>query len=155
MRHNEREVPHLRQFAAEHFFDMVSLRSLSIIDSPDERAHGALLPESKDLRPYAYEGGRRARRGDFVCQHAFTFPTLLADGTAVSCEQDYNASRPYGVVTRDTSFSSIWFGAQAREVRKTIRDNPAALSFCRNCPFADRPTSSCSLESYALRPFQV
>ncbi len=154
MRHNEHEVPRLREFAADHDFDMVSLRSLSIIDSPDERAHGVLLPQSADLRPYAYEGGRRVRRTDFVCQHAFTFPTLLADGSVVSCEQDYNASRPYGMVGRDRSFSDVWFGAQARAVRKTIRDTAAELSFCRNCPFVDRSTSSCSLESHRLRPFE-
>jgi len=155
MSHNEHEVPHLRQFAADHDFDMVSLRSLSIIDSADQRAHGELLPQSAGLRPYSYEGGQRARRTDFVCQHAFTFPTLLADGTVVSCEQDYNASRPYGLMARGTSFSEIWFGAQARAVRKTIRDTPADLSFCHNCPFADRPISSCSFESHLLRPFEL
>lgn len=154
MRHNEHEIPRLCQFGADHDFDMVSLRSLSIIDSPDERAHSALLPQAPTLRPYAYQDGRRAHRTDFVCQHAFTFPTLLADGSVVSCEQDYNASRPYGVVTRDTSFSDVWFGAHAREVRKTIREAPASLSFCQNCPFVDRPTSSCSLESHVLRPVE-
>lgn len=154
MSHNEHEVPHVRQFAADHDFDIVSLRSLSIIDSADQRAHVDLLPESASLRPYAYEGGQRARRNDFVCQHAFTFPTLLADGTVVSCEQDYNASRPYGVMANGTTFSDIWFGPQARAVRGTIRDASADLSFCRNCPFADRPTSSCSLESYRLRSFE-
>lgn len=154
MRHNEHEVPRLRQFAADHDFDMLSLRSLSIIDSADQRTHVDLLPQSAGLRAYSYEGGQRARRTDFVCQHAFTFPTLLADGTVVSCEQDYNAIRPYGVMARDTSFAEIWFGAQARAVRRTIRDTPAELSFCRNCPYADRSTSSCSFESHLLHPFE-
>lgn len=153
MRHNEHEVPQLRQFAADHDFDMVSLRGLSIIDSPDERAHGDLLPQAPDLRPYVYQDGQRVPRSDFICQHAFTFPTLLSDGSVVPCEQDYNASRSYGGVTRDTSFSDIWFGAHAREVRKTVRDSAAALSFCRNCPFVDRSTSSCTLESHFLRSF--
>jgi MoaA/NifB/PqqE/SkfB family radical SAM enzyme len=152
MRHNEHEVPHLRQFAVDHDFDMVSLRSLSIIDSPDQHEHGELLPRSARLQPYAVSGGRRARRTTFVCQHAFTFPTLLADGTVVSCEQDYNAIRPYGVMAGGTTFSEIWFGERARAVRQCIRDTPAELSFCRNCPFADRATSSCSLEGYLLRP---
>jgi MoaA/NifB/PqqE/SkfB family radical SAM enzyme len=155
MRHNEHEVPRLREFAAAHDFDMASLRSLSIIDSAEQSAHGEMLPQSATLRPYAYDGGQRARRSDFVCQHAFTFPTLLADGTLVSCEQDYNASRPYGAMDRDTSFAEIWFGERARAVRKTIRDTPGEIGFCRNCPYADRPTSSCSLESHLLRPFAV
>lgn len=155
MRHNEHEIPRLREFAADHQFDMVSLRSLSIIDSPDQVAHSGLLPVSPELRAYSYHGGGRARRADFVCQHAFTFPTLLADGTVIACEQDYNASRPYGKVGNGTSFADVWFGAQARAVRKTIRDSAAELSFCRNCPFADRLTSSCSIASHQLRPMEL
>ena len=124
MRHNEHQIPHLREFAADHDFDLVSLRTLSIIDSPDDRAHGALLPELENLRAYSYESGRRARRTDFVCQHAFTFPTMLADGTVVSCEQDYNASRPYGTVTSDMSFERVWFGAAARRSGKSSGTTP-------------------------------
>jgi hypothetical protein len=70
-------------------------------------------------------------------------------------ESVFTMSSPiFSVVPHDTSFSDIWFGAHAREVRKTIREAPASLSFCQNCPFVDRPTSSCSLESHLLRPFE-
>jgi MoaA/NifB/PqqE/SkfB family radical SAM enzyme len=155
MRHNEHEIPAVRAFASEHDFDMVSLRGLSIIDSQDQRTHGALLPGAEKLRAYGGEGGSPAQRTDFVCQHAFTFPTMLADGTVVACEQDYNAVRPYGTVSPDTTFGRLWFGALAREVRKVIRDDPGQLSFCLNCPFAERSTSSCSLDAHVLRPFEV
>ena len=154
MRQNEHEMPALREFAADAGFDMVSLRSLSIIDGAED-AHRHMVPTDEVLRAYRYEGGRRVPRHDFVCQHAFSFPTILADGTVVACEQDFNGQQAYGVLRRDGSFRDIWEGARAAEVRRTIRDRPGEYSFCRNCPYADRPISSCSFASYAVRPFAV
>jgi MoaA/NifB/PqqE/SkfB family radical SAM enzyme len=151
MGHNEHELPRLRDFARAAQFDMVSLRTLSIIDS-DEQAHRAFVPKDSAWRAYGYVGGERARREDFVCQRPWTFPAVFADGTVVSCEQDYNASLPFGVLGGDTTFRSLWFGTNAARIRKQIRDTPQDSSFCRNCPYADRETSSCSISGYALRP---
>jgi hypothetical protein len=36
-------------------------------------------------------------------------------------------------------------------VRREIRQSLDTFSFCRSCPFADRPTSESSLEAYDLR----
>lgn len=154
MKHNEQEIPALRAFADENGFDMVSIRGLSIIDSSED-IHRELLTGRESLRPYAYREGKRVRRKDFVCQHAFSFPTVLADGTVVACEQDYNAVQAYGVVSEQSSFRSIWFGRKAAEIRRVIRDDPGRYSFCNNCPYADRPVSSCSLESYLLHPIEL
>ncbi len=151
MRHNEHELPRVHQFAEDLGFDMVSIRSLSIIDSP-ERPHRELIPSIGPFRAYDYRDGERLRRTDFICQHAFSFPTVLADGTVVACEQDFNGVNPYGVFSREHSFASIWFGAEAARIRRIIRDHPAEYSACRNCPYADRDTSSCSVEGYLLRP---
>jgi MoaA/NifB/PqqE/SkfB family radical SAM enzyme len=151
MRHNERELPALRHFAADAGFDMVSLRSLPIIDSAAD-AHRRLVPEDGALRAYRYEGTRRVQRADFVWQRAARFPTALTDGRVVACEQDYNGQQPYGVVGRDGSFGAIWRSAQAAAVRRVIRDDPAQYSFCRNCPFTDRTISSCSFETTRCGP---
>lgn len=152
MKHNEHEVERLGEFAREHGFDMVSTRTLSTIDS-SKATHSALLPEQQRLRAYQYDAaGRRLRRPDFICQHAFNFPTVLADGAVIACEQDFNGRHSYGRFSRDRSFASIWFGPEAARIRRTIRDNPGLLSFCANCPYADRETSSCSLDCYAVEP---
>jgi len=154
MRQNEHELPRLRGFAEEAGFDMVSLRSLSIIDAAED-GHRGMVPAAERLRAYRYEHGRRVRRRDFVCQYAFSFPTVLADGTVVACDQDFNGREPYGVLRKGGSFRSIWTSRRASEVRRTIRDRPGEFSFCRNCPYADRPISSCSFDGYAVRPFEV
>ena len=154
MKHNEHELPALKQFADSHGFDMVSIRSLSIIGS-SEKAHKALLTESDRLRPYAYTNGERVHRDDFICQHAFAFPTVLADGTVIACDQDFNGTHAYGVFSSKRSFRRIWFSPEATAIRRIIRDDPNQFSFCSNCPYADRPISSCSLEAFQIRPIHV
>ena len=152
MKQNQHEYAQVEDFARQHGFEMLTLRALSIID--DEKADAMvsdLLPDASDRRAYGYRDGQRVHRADFICQQPFWFPSVLADGTVVACEQDYNAQHPMGRVTTSRSFGEIWRSSQAREVRRLIRDAGESVSFCRNCPFADRPTSSCSLETRYLR----
>lgn len=153
MAHNEHEVDGLDDFAREHGFDLAVLRSLSIIDHerPDEVVRD-LVPATSEWRAYDYQEQQRVHRPDFVCQNAFWFPTVFADGTVVACEQDFNAQHAIGRVDERTSFRDVWRSRQAREVRALIRDRADEISFCRNCPYADRPGSDCSLEARVLRP---
>lgn len=153
MAHNEHELPGIEDFARQHAFDLATLRGLSIIDheQPDEVVR-SLLPRAADWRAYTYRGDRRYHRDDFICQNAFWFPTLLSDGTVVACEQDFDGRHAIGRVASDTSFRMVWRSAQAREVRRQIRDHGDGLSFCRNCPYTDRSSSDCSLEARFLDP---
>ncbi len=150
MRHNEHELPDLLPFAERAGFEMVSIRTLGIIDSRYDY-QSWMTPAVEPLRAYEYRDGRRVRRNDFVCQYAFSFPTLLADGRLVACDQDYNGRHAYGVIGPGVSFSSVWRSARAAAVRRVVRENPEEFSFCRQCPYADRPISSCSIRSYFLR----
>lgn len=150
MKHNEHELPRIEGFAREHGFDLVTLRTLLIIDS-DAARHGDLLPGSDEFRAYRYEDGRRMRRKDYICQQPFWYPTVFADGTFVACDQDYNAQLPFGVLSQGVSLRDLWFGSQAAAVRRTIRDHQTGLTFCQNCPFADRPTEGCSVRAIHLR----
>jgi radical SAM protein with 4Fe4S-binding SPASM domain len=147
MKHNEHEVPKLPAFAEENHFDMLTIRTLSIIDAPDD-THHELIPDNEKLRAYGYRDGRRISRTDFICENAFTFPTVFADGTVVACDQDYSARQAYGTIAGGSSFADIWWSKEAAGIRKTIRDNPETFSFCKNCPFVDRPVSTCSIEYF-------
>ena len=150
MKHNEHELSRLSEFAAENQFDILTIRTLVIIDAPDD-IHFLLIPSDESYRAYGYENNKRISRTDFICEKAFTFPAVLADGTVVACCQDYNSQQPYGSLADGTSFADIWWSRQADEIRRTIRDNPENFSFCRNCPFRDRPVGPMSTEYYDLR----
>ena len=149
MKHNEHEVPLVSDFAREAGFDQATIRTLSIIDAP-EQPHQELIPDAKDLRAYAYENSRRVRRDDFVCMEPFWFPAIYADGTVTGCDQDYNAQQPMGSLSGGASFADIWSSRQAAGVRRLIRDTSQKLSFCANCPYTDRPISHCSIEALNL-----
>lgn len=149
MKHNEHELPQLPRFAAGNRFDILTIRTLVIIDAPDD-THLNLLPDNEKYRAYEYENNRRTVRTDFICEKAFTFPTVFADGTVMACDQDHNGQMPYGKLTEGQSFADIWWSRRAAEVRRTIRDNPGSFSFCRNCPFRDRPVSAMCAEYYDL-----
>jgi radical SAM protein with 4Fe4S-binding SPASM domain len=150
MKHNEHELPELENFARRHQFDILTIRTLSIIDAPNDQ-HNIMKPDDERFRAYEYSKGKRIRRDDFFCQAAFIFPTVLADGTVCSCEEDYNASQPYGKLTKNNSFADIWWSKQAAEIRKTIRENLESFSFCRNCPYKDRLVRTCSIQYYDLQ----
>jgi radical SAM protein with 4Fe4S-binding SPASM domain len=150
MRNNEHEMPQLKQFATENSFDMLTIRTLSIIDAPDD-IHNTLIPNDERFRAYTYRDNKRIRRTDFICEKAFIFPAVFADGTVVACDQDYNAQQPYGSLADGTSFADIWWSKRAAEVRRNIRDNPDSISSCRNCPFKDRPVSDCSIQCLNLQ----
>jgi len=150
MKHNEHELSQLPKFATENQFDTLTIRTLAIIDAPDD-THLDLIPSDESYQAYSYENNKRISRTDFICEKAFTFPAVFADGTVVACDQDYNAQQPYGSLAGDASFADIWRSRQAAEIRRTIRDNPENFSFCRNCPFRDRPVGPMSAEYYDLR----
>jgi radical SAM protein with 4Fe4S-binding SPASM domain len=151
MSHNQHELPGVEAFARENGFDMLSLRRLSLIDteSPDA-LHGAFAPDQECWRAYEYDGCIRLHRGDFICQEPFWFPTLLADGTLVACEQDYNARLAFGRVSGNISFADVWRSEKSVEVRRAIRDHAEELTFCRNCPYRDRAETDGSAEAVFL-----
>lgn len=151
MSHNEHEVAHVEEFARRHGFELLSLRSISIFDTEQADAvQGGFVPLDELMRPYEYKQGERQKRSGFVCTMPFWFPTLLAGGEVVSCEQDHSARVRYGEVTGERGFRAVWFSREAAEVRRMVRDEHEKLRFCVNCPYADRKTSDCSLETRVL-----
>jgi MoaA/NifB/PqqE/SkfB family radical SAM enzyme len=107
MKHNQHELPQLQEFARRHQFDLLTVRTLSIIDTDSDVTHRDLMPDLERLQAYDYEEGGRVVRDDFICQEPFWFPTVLADGTLVACEQDFNAQQPLGELTDGVSFADL------------------------------------------------
>jgi radical SAM protein with 4Fe4S-binding SPASM domain len=149
MNHNQHEVPALEQFARSHGFDLLTLRALSVVEQP-EQVHQAMIPNQPDLRAYDYATNERKQRSDFVCMQPFWFPAVLADGTVVSCEQDAHAELPLGRLVEGVSFGDIWFGPEAKRVRRILRDEQMTVGFCRQCPFRDHQYTSCSFKEDAM-----
>jgi radical SAM protein with 4Fe4S-binding SPASM domain len=148
MKHNEHEVPAAASFAADHGFDMLTLRTLSIIDSDTAvETHSKMIPKSQDFRAYQYSQNERIRKSDYVCMQPFWFPSLFTDGRLVACEQDFNATQASGKISEDLSFTDLWHSDAAISARKIVRDTPEKNSHCRNCPAWDRSMTDTSLSA--------
>lgn len=150
MKHNEHELPQVPEFAAENQFDEIIIRTLNIIDAPED-AHRQLIPDGEKFRAYGYANDKRISRTDFICEKVFTFPAIFTDGTVVACDQDCNAQQPIGSIADGSSFASTWWSKRATETRRQIRDNPETLSFCKNCPFKDREAKDSNCQYIDLR----
>ncbi|RJP77133.1 MAG: radical SAM protein [Desulfobacteraceae bacterium] len=151
MKHNQHQVADLADFAKENHFDFLTVRTLSIVDArTTETTHQNFIPSQSEFQAYDYQGGARFERKDYICQEPFWFPTVLADGTLVPCEQDYNAQQSLGVINDSVSLKDLWFGRESSKIRKIIRDHPEELSFCRNCPYRDREITDCSIKAHIL-----
>lgn len=151
MKHNQHQVPSLLSFAREHGFEYLTVRTLSIIDSEQPDAeHYQLLPDDSAFCAYQYENAERIEKDDFYCLEPFWFPTVFADGTVVSCEQDFNAQLPMGVLSEKIDFRSIWQSKKAAAVRRKVKHTHKALSFCRNCPYRDRQCTDVSVAAYHI-----
>lgn len=150
MSHNEQELTELPDFSAANQFDLLTIRTLSIIDAPDD-SFNKFKPYDKDLCAYEYENGRTVKRKDFICEKAFTFPAVFVDGSVTACDQDFNGQQTLGKIEGCTTFKDVWFGTRAKEIRKTIRDSFENFSFCSNCPFKNRPATDCSIKRYILK----
>ena len=143
MKHNQHEVPQLRSFAAENGFDLVTLRGLfTRFTESGESPHRDLVPDLEQYQAYQYRNGRRIKRHDFVCTHAFCFPAVFTDGTVVACNKDFNADYAYGRMGNGVSFADVWFGQRATATRKVIRDTRETLSSCAHCPYADQSSGN-------------
>lgn len=149
MKHNEHEMASIERFASKNQFDYLTIRTLNVMDALGA-PHGELIPEDDAFRAYRYRGSKRIHQKDFLCQMAFAFPAVRVDGSVVACDQDYNGEQEYGRFGNGLSFSDIWWGGKASEVRKTIRDRREVYGACRACPYADHSANECTIAIYDL-----
>ncbi len=149
MRHNQHELEHVEKFAAENHFDLLSLRQLVTgVTEAEVNNFRALCPENPGSEAAHEETG--VFPDSFVCMQPYWFPTVLADGTVVACEQDFNGTEPLGRIGGGRTFSDVWCSSGATGVRKKLRDHPESASFCRACTACDRTTTDASLKAFWL-----
>jgi radical SAM protein with 4Fe4S-binding SPASM domain len=151
MKHNQHEVELLDEFAARHGFELLTIRNIFFIESTtDARTSRALAPDAEFWSGCGQARGGNAASDGFLCLEPFWFPSVFADGTLVLCEQDYNAEMAVGRIEGDISFRDLWHSPRAAQLRKTIREAGQTVSFCRKCPYIDRPSTDFNVESRSL-----
>jgi radical SAM protein with 4Fe4S-binding SPASM domain len=153
MKHNQHEVPRLDEFARRNGFDLLTVRNVFFVESSsDGELRERLTPDSRVWRECGIGYGGNSQPGSFICQEPFWFPTVFADGTLVLCEQDYNAQLALGQISEEVSFAGLWRCRRAAQLRQIIRDDRQSVSFCRKCPYLDRPITDFNVEAHYVTP---
>jgi len=132
MKHNEHEVPRLKELAKSLGVDVLSLKTLNPYGSEAE-----LLPENPGYRRFRYadNGLTPLRRVHNPCKSLWNMPAIHWDGTVALCTFDYKEEYVLGDL-RSSSFRDIWQGAEYRQVRRQFRANWEKIALCKECSFA-------------------
>lgn len=131
MKHNEHEINDIQKLARELGVDTVSLKSAQIYSKEDIYN---FLPENPKFRRYRVSGddfelkfGLKNR-----CVRLWTQPVINCDGEMAICCFDKDGEYKIGNL-ENNSFRSLWHSSQFDKMRKTVLNNRASISICRNC----------------------
>jgi radical SAM protein with 4Fe4S-binding SPASM domain len=147
MKHNEHEVPELKQLAKSLGVDVLSLKTVNPYASDTyfvhraERAedYDAFIPTDPSYRRFRYVGegdNRRRVRREPPCRSLWNTPTIHWNGIVSPCTYDYNEMYVLGDLKRDT-LQHIWRRhTPYRKIRRQFRSDWRKIQLCRNCSFA-------------------
>ncbi|MFZ5434102.1 MAG: radical SAM/SPASM domain-containing protein [Calditrichota bacterium] len=130
MKHNEHEIPQLRETAARWGADTVEIKTTQIYT--DEQA-SHFLPELEELRRYERKGQRWETKRNYQSCRRLWFSTMIDwNGTVVPCCFDKDEDYPMGnALTED--FDTIWRSQPYQALRRKLIRQGRVTEMCRNC----------------------
>jgi len=130
MKHNEHEIPLLRNKAAEWGADKIEIKTAQIYS---EDQFGKFLPEMETLRRYEKRGQRwETKRRYQSCRRLWFSAMIDWNGTVVPCCFDKNEEFVVGNALME-DFGEIWRGEGFQKFRKLLLAKGRVLDICRNC----------------------
>jgi radical SAM protein with 4Fe4S-binding SPASM domain len=143
MRHNEHEIPKLKNFVRETGADALTIKTLNTSSNDTYGDRAIQLSEREELfqpqdtryRRFAVAPGSsvRARRAWNPCKNLWNAPTVHWDGTVCPCTYDYDERFVLGRLT-EQPFAEIWNGPAYRKMRRDFKQQ--CIHFCRECSYA-------------------
>jgi radical SAM protein with 4Fe4S-binding SPASM domain len=157
MKHNEHEIPRLREFAQSIGADALTLKTLNPYDggecSSDEADGNEFLPENPAYQRFRYDPvtGQRIRRKRNPCKTLWNNPVIHWNGKVCPCAFDPHDHYALGDLSAE-SFAEIWSGPSYRELRRRFREDYQQVTLCSDCSYAFEG-GSCSTEIIAEAQF--
>lgn len=156
MKHNEHEIPMLRELARSLGVDALTLKTVNPYDggecSSDKADGNAFLPENPAYRRFEYDAsGSRIRRKRNPCKQLWNNPVIHWNGKVSPCTYDPHDNYVQGDVTQQT-FREIWWGVPYCTFRRKFRRDYQKIAFCSECSYAFEG-GSCSTEIIAEAQF--
>lgn len=137
MKHNEHEIPLLKDFVRPLGADMLTIKSLNPHDHGEIDANIATglsyMPRDPRYRRFVYdEQGARIRLAQNPCKRPWMNPSIHWDGKVSLCTFDAQDRFIMGDLTKQ-SFRDIWWGEGYTKFRSQFRDNYRSIPFCDGC----------------------
>ncbi|MDZ7317186.1 MAG: radical SAM protein [candidate division KSB1 bacterium] len=133
MRHNESEIPAMKQLATELGVDRLLIKTTQVGNAKEAVEW---LPEDEEYRRYRLDDGRlEVKRGKGVCPRPWLTTLMDWDGVVVPCCFDKNAEHPFGNLNAVASFRELWHNQAYRNFRRQILRSRPAIDICRTCNY--------------------
>lgn len=141
MKHNEHEIPALREFAHALGVDILTTKTLnphehvkfdeSKIDVTD------FIPQNEQYQRFVYDSVThlRIRNNPNPCKRLWNNPSVHWNGKVSPCTFDHDDLHTMGDIT-EQSFRTIWRSQHYSMFRRRFRNNFVKDSFCANCTYA-------------------
>ena len=128
MRHNERDIPAMRQIA-RGMGTLLRLKSVGLGDLNREPARRGWLPEDESFRRYD-ESFNLARNGSHVCDHPWQRLVVNWDGQVTPCCYDPDGVYEFGNAA--DGIGAVWNGQRLQAFRRAMKSS-SRPAICRKC----------------------
>jgi radical SAM protein with 4Fe4S-binding SPASM domain len=137
MKHNEHEIPQLKEFAHSLGVDALTIKTLNPYDQGEchsaEASGSAFVPtDSRFQRFELGPDGRRVRLDRNPCKRPWNNPVLHWDGKISPCTFDPHDRYALGDLA-SSSFRALWFGKKYALFRRQFRRDYRKIGLCNDC----------------------
>lgn len=141
MKHNEHEVPLLKDFARSLGVDALTIKTLNLWDrggfEPGHRDRSGSIPESPQYQRFKCDSIEHLpiRRRNNPCKVLWNNPDIHWDGKVTPCTYDPHETCVLGDLKQE-NFKNIWTGASYRKFRRRFRKDYQLINICSECSYA-------------------
>ncbi len=136
MKHNEHEVPKMKELSATLKVDRIKLKTVNIemgLSKDVKETMKGYLPKSESLSRYQKDGNEIKRKGiKHGCRRLWLSSVISWDGSVVPCCYDPNRRYELGNCFKQ-DFKKVWDSQRYNNFRKAVMQNKMAIEMCRNC----------------------
>jgi radical SAM protein with 4Fe4S-binding SPASM domain len=136
MKHNEHELPLLKDFARSLGVDLLTIKTLNPHCEFVREEDRAFLPNDSFYQRFKYDRkGERLRRKKNPCKALWNNPIIHWDGKISPCTYDPHDDYTVGDFAKG-NFKDIWWGSALGDLRRLFRKDYQKIQQCAWCSYA-------------------
>jgi radical SAM protein with 4Fe4S-binding SPASM domain len=136
MKHNEHELPMLKNFAESLGVDLITIKTLNPHCEFVREEDRVFLPQDTFYQRFKYDPeGQRYRRKRNPCKALWNNPILHWDGKISPCTYDPHDEYTVGDFAK-SQFKDIWWGSALGDLRRVFRKDYKKINQCAWCSYA-------------------